>query len=376
VFCVAYGAAGDTQVIDDTNYDGNTAVGTGFDRLRLLWESRRDGEDTRPVSELFDLARYHNRWKDPGSIEWKHEDESRVPFLRNFGPLYGELEEEVFSTSFYDGVREPSQDIVDYLDRFNTLAEKKGFTLSYILTPYTAAKEETEVYNWLTAYASEHSIDFYNFLSDAGQQCSFDLRADMSDANHINYRGAFKLTRYLGQRLKDRGFSGMADNPDETNIGRDAEGTYRMLDYYEMFGAGSCQPGQLLNWLKENRGVVAVMAAPQDLILSESQKILSDGLSPGFSGKDMVVFREGQPVSAVLASGGAFSLPFPGNFSFLSSAGKVELSKDGRVVFESGGLTLALYDEYMQSFAFALSVAKDGTMTVSEGSVIERAVEG
>ena len=104
-------------------------------------------------------------------------------------------------------LRDPSfgEKPVEYLDRIVDLCREKGIELILVKSPclYPAWYEEWD--RWLEAYAADHGVEYVNAISRMGEM-GIDLSRDTYDGGiHLNVYGAEKYTRWLGERLRDRG---------------------------------------------------------------------------------------------------------------------------------------------------------------------------
>ena len=94
---------------------------------------------------------------------------------------------------------------VEYLDRITALCREKGVELILVKSPvlYPAWYEEWDA--WLADYAERNGVEYINamLLTD---EMGIDWNTDTYDGGiHLNVWGAEKYTRWLGERLRDRG---------------------------------------------------------------------------------------------------------------------------------------------------------------------------
>ena len=219
----------DTLDIDNMNLKENTAFNTSLNRYGLLLASSDINGKNVGVGGVNDLTLYHNKWKYPEKLFTPYEFDRRGIPLRNFGALPDQMEYEVFNYSFYDDVYAPTKKAVKYLDRIVKLSEKENFRLVFILTPFTCDRKDNAVFNWIQLYADLHGIDFINFFREAGTKAGFDMHYDMADVDHVRHTGAIKLTRYLGEYLKNIGYI-PKEYPNTETLDSDAAIIYSMLE--------------------------------------------------------------------------------------------------------------------------------------------------
>lgn len=353
VSSVCYGAGGaDTSDIDRTNLETNLNFRGGVHRLALLWESRYVGGQALDMGEWCDLALYHNKWKYPEQIELIHQNDDSLAFLRNFGGLFSELEYEIFNYSFYTDVTPPNARVAEYLDKFVALAEKEEFRLVFVLTPYTSNEQQNAVLNWLHAYADEKGVDFLDFLREAGTECGFDYQADMADGDHVNVRGAFKLTRRCGDYLKSIGLAGQEDNPAAEELDRAAAATLRMIEYTDLLDGG-CTPERIAAWLRSHNDYTAALIWPQTP--SDAQRVMAA------CGASVTVLD-------APANGDSVRIRFPDAERSVKTDGEewVLLDATGELWrADADDAVLILHDGPMNRLVYAIAIHPDGTVAAT-----------
>lgn len=91
----------------------------------------------------------------------------------------------------------------EWLDKLIALSKEENFQLIFWVIPFAASADDQEILNGAEAYLEQNDIPFLDFnklVPDLG----LDYNTDFSDAFHLNYRGADKLTAYVGEYLSDR----------------------------------------------------------------------------------------------------------------------------------------------------------------------------
>jgi hypothetical protein len=176
-------------------------------------------EEESVISYVFPLLRFHSRWKELSSEDWKyllHRDQ-----ISHNGYL---MQTEVRPKTS-DLVGKPLADYtlpqssMAYLERMRALCEEKGVQLILIKSPTNNWK-----YYWyeewdaqIRAYAEEKALPYYNFIGV--QEIGIDWTADTYDGGvHLNVHGAEKLTSYFGEILQ-RDF-GLQDRRGEDELQR------------------------------------------------------------------------------------------------------------------------------------------------------------
>ena len=161
-------------------------------------------EEERFLDYVFPLLRYHARWS-----ELKAED---VLYMFQAEPVSHNgyyMRVDVRAAENVPGGRIlPDYQFGDnayaYLDRIAALCEEKGITLVLVkapsLYPYWYDQWEQQIED----YAQAHGLLYINFL-ELIDETGLDFSTDTYDAGlHLNLSGAEKISRYLGQMLREQ----------------------------------------------------------------------------------------------------------------------------------------------------------------------------
>lgn len=95
-----------------------------------------------------------------------------------------------------------------YLRKIIELSQESDIPLVLIVTPYPLNPENTEharqlrIYNRVAEIADEYGIPFinYNYIYE---ELGLDFETDYADAEHLNYKGSPKFSKYLGAWIKE-----------------------------------------------------------------------------------------------------------------------------------------------------------------------------
>jgi len=361
--CLGVGVP-DTTLIYEQNREQNTKFNAGLTRFLLTVET------LTPVSETFDLELYHNRWKDWRSLELVYEPEVPHAFLRNFGALFTQLDYKIFDYSFYTDVMPPGDRQTKYLEKIVSLSEKEGFKLVFVCTPYTTNKEQTFILNWTRQYAQEQGIDYLDFLGAEGEACGFDYQYDMADGDHVNFSGAFKITRYCGEYLRTIGICDRWDNPNAEAITKDANAVYRMFEYTDLFDGEEASAERFAQWLHDNKDYHAVMFYPQEV--SDKQLQFVTELRYTQAVENRAVFVESGVVVGSETLDEELGLTFPMAQYFAERVnGKLNIKTPAGAELYStttNNLCILLYDDALEQVVRAVEVSEDGTVVSTEFS--------
>ncbi|MDD6489213.1 MAG: SGNH/GDSL hydrolase family protein [Clostridia bacterium] len=150
------------------------------------------------------VLRYHDRWKDVSvqemfrQPEYKWHSYTKGQFTSNtVRPC--DKEEYMIKT---DDVRQISFSVRTFLDMFVKTCEDNGIKVLFVQIP-SASSWKYEKHNAVQQYADSNGIPFIDYDIDRSQY-GIDWETDTRDeGNHLNTRGARKITIHLGQYLKE-----------------------------------------------------------------------------------------------------------------------------------------------------------------------------
>ena len=186
--------------------------GMKFSTVKLRAVAASMTEEETMISYVFPLLRYHSRWKELTSDDWKYlfrrDTVSHNGYLMQTGvkPMEVALEGNPLTDPQLPDV------CFEYLDRMKALCAEKGIELILIKAPtnfwgyYWYEEWDAQI----TDYAETNSLTYYNFIPLASEM-GIDWSTDTYDAGaHLNVYGAEKLTSYFGKLLQEK--HGMADH--------------------------------------------------------------------------------------------------------------------------------------------------------------------
>ncbi len=161
-------------------------------------------EEESMLSYLLPLLRYHSRWKELTSEDWKYlltkDRVSHNGYLMQTGVKPMETAMEGTPLSDYT----LPELCFEYLERMRLLCEEKGIELILMKAPtnfwgyYWYDEWNTQI----EEYAAKNGLSYYNFIPEA-EEIGIDWSTDTYDAGaHLNVYGAEKLTSYFGAILQ------------------------------------------------------------------------------------------------------------------------------------------------------------------------------
>lgn len=179
---------------------GLTDIPLSVDKLKCIYQlhGKIDGEY---LSYVFPILRYHERWKEISKQDYVYMGEDKSYWSKGY--LYTEeTTSEPVDLSGYrsEGSAWLDERAIECLDEMIVLCKENGAELVLFKAP------RTEWYQYMTeeieSLASQRNIPFvdYNLLVE---ELNLDMATDFRDVNHLNNRGAAKVTSHFGAFLKE-----------------------------------------------------------------------------------------------------------------------------------------------------------------------------
>lgn len=173
-------------------------------------------EDESMIEYIFPILRYHSRWNELTSDDFKYWFKKD---LVSYNGFY--LRTEIMPAGDFPPAR-PLADpnfgdkAMEYLDKMTELCKEKGIKLVLIKSPSLYPHWYDEWDENMEKYAKEHGIEYINMLKIAESEIGIDYSQDTYDAGlHMNVTGAEKCSSYLGRILKEKyGLTDHRDDPD------------------------------------------------------------------------------------------------------------------------------------------------------------------
>jgi len=199
-------------------------------KLGAVNSSMVEGEE--PISYILPIFRYHERWREISSEDFRYFWKSDKVGLNG----YLMRSETVPVTFFPRGQRLDDYEFADicweYLDKTRELCKAYGIELILLKSPAIWPYWYDQWEEQIVTYADEHSLTYYNLLKMC-DETGIDYSTDTANAGqHLNFHGAEKLSRWLGAELK-KSF----DFPDYRNDPQVAATWERKIHDYEQLKA-------------------------------------------------------------------------------------------------------------------------------------------
>lgn len=151
---------------------------------------------------IFNIMKYHTRWKELEKEDFSRKEENKIQYRG--GVLFTGLEPQNYNRICIDGDNPSDSQMVDYeLEYFKkilTLCEEEGIDVLLIKTP--KANWNLTKHEGASALAAEANLPFLDFnTGELLRAIRFDMTADMKDMDHLNIRGAAKMSGYIAKYL-------------------------------------------------------------------------------------------------------------------------------------------------------------------------------
>ena len=154
-------------------------------------------EDEEFADYVFPILRYHSRWQELTSDDFKY------LFTRRPVSQSGYYMRQTFPKPKKLANYEFGENSWKYLEKMRKLCEEKGIQLILVKAPslYPAWYDEWE--DQIEEYAKTYELPYYNFL-DLTDEVGIDFTKDTYDGGlHLNLSGAEKMGAYFGKILRE-----------------------------------------------------------------------------------------------------------------------------------------------------------------------------
>ncbi len=198
----------ETSFLDDEkaniNFAHNFFDNVPFSRLKIEAAYDLFDGNLKQISEiLFPILRFHGRWKEL----FRDDFDMSVPYLIGYSPAYDTQEVELPEQSIPDPVEVETVG-TEYLYKIIELCKEKNIALMFYDTPFFDVSQNDS--GFIALLSEKLDIPYYSpdeILKE------LNTTTDFIDPNHINYSGALKTTRLLGNFIQEKyGFENHRNN--------------------------------------------------------------------------------------------------------------------------------------------------------------------
>ncbi|MBS5511832.1 MAG: SGNH/GDSL hydrolase family protein [Clostridium sp.] len=160
-------------------------------------------EDEEFADYVFPILRYHSRWQELTSDDFKYLFTRRPISQSGYYMRIDVKPAQTFPKPKKLANYEFGENSWKYLEKMRKLCEEKGIQLILVKAPslYPAWYDEWE--DQIEEYAKTYELPYYNFL-ELTDEVGIDFTKDTYDGGlHLNLSGAEKMGAYFGKILRD-----------------------------------------------------------------------------------------------------------------------------------------------------------------------------
>lgn len=196
-----------TDDFGDTSYAIKNTYGLKWSDTKV--EAIKASFDTETVGNqyFFSILQYHSRYSDLSRTDFYPYHANRDMYENHKGFYCYFRSEAVEDKDFSDinYYNEMTEKVEYYYRRIFELANSHNIPVIVAAIPFNAENYHQGYFNEAKYIAEkEYNSQFYNFLTDYKEELGIDYKTDFSDAQHLNYLGNTKLTRFFGDLLKSQ----------------------------------------------------------------------------------------------------------------------------------------------------------------------------
>lgn len=185
-------------------------------KSRLIKDICKEDKTQRAISYYFPLFRYHTMWKSLGcgNFSTDHVVDTEVPSYEKGALLMDkeyrvddsitEITESLWDTTGQD-VLQCSDVSIKYYDKMIKLCQENDITVVALIAPRLGgAAFKTANWGAMEDYFDSRGVDVLNYITyEEVMRMGFDLQEDYYDSGHLNYKGSFKWSKDIGEKLKE-----------------------------------------------------------------------------------------------------------------------------------------------------------------------------
>lgn len=144
---------------------------------------------------LFDVILYHDRWDELTVEDFSGNYSKNKGYAANHNCTVYERPEYEFRV---DKAATETEGVL-YLEKTVQELQAKGIQVIFVHSPEVNSEEKQARINAASITAEKYNVPFIDFT--VMKDCVVDYATDLADADHVNVKGAAKVTYYLGEYL-------------------------------------------------------------------------------------------------------------------------------------------------------------------------------
>lgn len=180
------------RVTDNLNYS--------LDRIRLINEVETDWE--KRFQLYFDIISYHGEWENVGFQRLGNFDNKSVQKLKGWESLVyvKEIKKPNIDSDIDPKPIEP--ELEEELIKLMDFAKENEIEILFVATPWRISKDRQAKNIYLGNVIRENGFEFLD-CNQYMDEIGVDFSTDYYDPSHMNVWGSEKVTKFIGQYLKD-----------------------------------------------------------------------------------------------------------------------------------------------------------------------------
>lgn len=198
VFVEMYGLIGEDFGNEGNRYRNYLSLKTSPNSVKLIREDNKE-----------DFWNLFLRWP---IVHTRYKEVSKYDFIKKPYDTYGRGAEMRmgqtggfinYDVAFMTEATPISDENKAWIDKLYELSKKENFELVFIMAPYSVFEDEKLISNGAREYAQSLGIAYLD-MNEMTEEIGYDPATDMmNDFHHSNMYGATKISRYLGQYIRD-----------------------------------------------------------------------------------------------------------------------------------------------------------------------------
>lgn len=190
----------------DASYGIKNTYGLKWSETKIEAIKASFDTETSGNQYFFSILQYHSRYSDLNKADF-YPYQSNKAMYENHKGFYCYFrsekvtERDLSGVSYYNEMTEKTE---YYYRKIFELANSKNIPVIAMAIPFNAEAYHQGFFNEAKYIAEkEYGAVFYNFLTEYKDELNINYETDFSDAQHLNYRGNTKLSRFIGDILKN-----------------------------------------------------------------------------------------------------------------------------------------------------------------------------
>lgn len=189
-----------------TEYTNETRAHQALDPIPLSWQKINMIHDAAEANNrwqyYFPIIMYHGRWHSLTAADFDFSYKKDIDFTKGYRIMKKSVEVNRCYTFLDDRIASPiNEKHEDTLYKIIELAKATDTELIFFVAPFELSEKKWHLINYVKQIAHENDIKFidFNLLAEA---LELDPKSDFFDSDHMNYKGAQKVTQYLSTYLQ------------------------------------------------------------------------------------------------------------------------------------------------------------------------------